>query len=488
MLKVDQRGPIGLGPTSLRDRYMLFRRSIDEGLAPLAVDSNAEKHLDGLTGLPDRWQLESWLAEHQLRNRRTGDRFGLFFVSVANLVDINAGYGSAVGDEVLQTVAEALQAAVGSRGLLARYLGSEFAVLWPGIFGDDETNRVAVSLVASLPQQVTFDAFVVPVEMAVAGVISDPDLSERVLLVDAESALTEARMRRSNRMVVRSEAYGARRSPDVLSVRLQRAFESDEFQLYHQPIVSLNTGSLVGFESVLRWLSPDAGPLGAELLAPGVFLEALRSSPIVVPLHAWVLREAASQISLWSKQLRSQSLFGCTNLDPSFVRSERFTEIVRGVLTEMQLRPTQLLLDLNGDSIGAQITQLWPQLQALKADGVGISLEDFGVGYASADLLRRCRFDVIRIPRAFVGGLGLAEENMAIVTHLINLAHAMGCYVIGDGIETPEQATMLADAGCDLGQGYLYGRPTTAAEITTSLEDVKRRLSKLGVETIRAAL
>ena len=463
----------------------MFRRSIDEGLKPLAVDPNADTHIDGLTGLPDRWQLESWLAEHQMRNRRTGDRFGLFFVSVANLVEINAGYGSAVGDEVLQTVAEALQSAVGSRGLLARYLGSEFAVLWPGLFGDDETNRVAVSLVASLPQQVTFDAFVVPIEMAVAGVLSDPDLSERVLLVDAESALAEARMRRSNRMVVRSEAYGSRRSPDVLSVRLQRAFDSDEFQLYHQPIVSLNSGALVGFEAVLRWLSPDAGPLGAELLAPGVFLEALRSSPIVVPLHAWVLREAASQVSLWSKQLRSQSLFTCTNLDPSFVRSERFTEIVRSTLADMQLRPTQLLLDLNGDSIGAQITQLWPQLQQLKADGVGISLEDFGIGYGSADLLRRCRFDVIRIPRAFVGGLGLADENLSIVTHLIRLAHDMGCYVIGEGIETPEQAMMLSDAGCDLGQGYLYGRPTTAAEVTTNLDAQVRNLAQLGVEKLR---
>ncbi len=151
----------------------------------------------------------------------------------------------------------------------------------------------------------------------------------------------------------------------------------------------------------------------------------------------------------------------------------------------MQLRPTQLLLDLNGDSIGAQITQLWPQLQALKADGVGISLEDFGVGYGSADLLRRCRFDVIRIPRAFVGGLGLADENLAIVTHLIRLAHDMGCYVIGDGIETPEQAMMLADAGCDLGQGFLYGRPAAAAEITSDLENIKRNLESFGTDAMR---
>jgi diguanylate cyclase (GGDEF)-like protein len=211
-----------------------------------------ESHVDGLTGLPDRWQVETWISQQLVRNRRTGDRFGSFLVSVANLAEINAGYGSAVGDEVLQAVAESLDAAVGSRGSLARYLGSEFAVLWPGLFGIEEANRVAVDLVSSLPQQVTFERFIVPVEVAVAGVMSDPDLNERLLLVEAEAALAEARIQGFDRMVMRDEAYGMRRKPEVLAVRLQRAFDNDEFQLYYQPIVSLTSASLVGFAGRLR--------------------------------------------------------------------------------------------------------------------------------------------------------------------------------------------------------------------------------------------
>lgn len=452
---------------------MAFRRMIESEAAD--VDGLDESHVDGLTGLPDRWQVETWVSQLLVRGRRTGDRFGFFLVSVANLSEINSGYGSAVGDEVLQAVAESLEAAVGTRGSLARYLGSEFTVIWPGLFGVEEANRVVVDLVASLPQQVTFERFIVPVEVAVGGVMSDPDLNERILLVEAESALSEARTLGHDRVVIRDEAYGSRRKPEVLAVRLQRAFENDEFQLYYQPIVSLTAGSVVGFEAMLRWLAPDAGPTGAELISPGAFLDALRASPIVVPLHAWILRECIRQVSSWSRRLGSPSLFGATNMDPSFVRDERFVSVVMTAIKEMNVRPTQVLLDINGSTAGPFINVLWPQLAQVKADGVGIALEDFGVGFGSPDLLRRCRFDVIRLPRVLVGGLGLAEEDEVIVTGLIRLAHELGCYVIAEGVETEEQAQLLREADCDLAQGFLFGRPAPDAEISRDLDDYVAR-------------
>lgn len=468
---------------------MAFRRS-NEPTHP-AQPPVEDTHVDGLTGLPDRWQVESWVSHHLSRNRRTGDRFGFFLISVANLAEINGGYGSAVGDEVLQAVAESLAAAVGSRGSLARYLGSEFAVLWPGLFGVEEANRVAVDLIASLPQQVTFERFVVPVEVAVAGVMSDPDLNERLLLVEVESALAEARIQGHDRLIIRDEAYGMRRKPEVLSVRLQRAFDNEEFQLYYQPIVSLNTGTLVGFEAVLRWLSPDAGPTGAELIAPGAFLDALRASPIVVPLHAWVLRECTRQVSTWSRRLNIPNLFGATNLDPSFVRDERFFPVVMNAIREMNVRPTQVLLDLNGTTAGPQINLLWPQLAQLKAEGVGIALEDFGVGFGSPDLLRRCRFDVIRLPRVLVGGLGLAEEDRIIVGGLIRLAHDLGCYVIAEGVENENAARILRELDCDLAQGFLFGKPASDSEISRDLDEyvaLARRAKDGGDKTIDAVL
>ncbi|MFT7600261.1 MAG: diguanylate cyclase (GGDEF)-like protein [Acidimicrobiales bacterium] len=451
---------------------MAFRRSIESDNPVADADDG---HVDCLTGLPDRWQVETWVAELLVRGRRTGDRFGFFLVSVANLAEINSGYGSAVGDEVLQAVAESLEAAVGTRGSLARYLGSEFAVLWPGLFGANEANRVAVDLVASLPQQVTFERFVVPVEVAVAGVMSDPDLNERLLLVEAEATLAEARIQGHDRMLIRDEAYGVRRKPEVLAVRLQRAFENDEFQLYYQPIVSLTAGSLVGFEAMPRWLAPDAGPTGAEPISPGAFLDALRASPIVVPLHAWVLRECTRQVSSWSRRLAAPSLFGATNMDPSFVRDERFYSVVMQVIAEMNVHPTQVLLDINGSVAGPQIGQLWPQLARVKAEGVGIAMEDFGIGFGSPDLLRRCRFDVIRLPRVLVGGLGLAEEDKIIVSGLIRLAHDLGCYVIAEGVETEEQASLLREVGCDLAQGFLFGRPAPDSEVSRDLEDYVAR-------------
>ncbi|MFW2383059.1 MAG: EAL domain-containing protein [Acidimicrobiales bacterium] len=454
---------------------MVFRRSTDEVQEADELLGDLADHTDGLTGLPDRWQLEEWISHQLVRNRRTGDRFGMYLVSVANLAEINSGYGSAVGDEVLQAVAESLTTAVGARGQLARYLGSEFAVVWPGMFGADEMERTAENLVASLPQQVTFEAFVVPVEVAVSGVLSDPDLSERLLLVDSEAALAEARTQKSRRIVVRDETYGARRKPDVLAVRLQRAFDNNEFQLYYQPIVSMTSGTVVGFEAVLRWLSPDAGPNGAELIAPGAFLDALRASPIVVPMHAWVLRQCTRHTSNWSRRLNTPSLFGSTNLDASFVRDERFVNVVLDAIHETNLRPTQVLLDVNGHTAGPQLNLLWPSLQQLKAEGVGIALEDFGIGYGSPDLLRRCRFDVIRLPRLLVKGLGLAEEDRVIVTSLIRMAHDLGCYVIAEGVETQDQARILREADCDLAQGFLFGKPAPDSQISRDLELIAKQ-------------
>ncbi len=462
---------------------MAFRRSTEEPqVRPVEEPTEeASAHTDGLTGLPDRWQLEEWISHQLVRNRRTGDRFGMFLVSVANLIEINSGYGSAVGDEVLQAVAESLGRKVGGRGQLARYLGSEFAVVWPGIFGSDEMDRIASDLIESLPQQVTFEAFVVPVEVAVSGVLSDPDLSERLLLVDSEAALAEARAKKSNRIVVRDETYGARRKPDVLAVRLQRAFDNNEFQLYYQPIVSMSSGTVVGFEAVLRWLSPDAGPNGAELIAPGAFLDALRASPIVVPMHAWVLRQCTRHTSNWSRRLNTPSLFGSTNLDASFVRDERFVNVVLDAIHESNLRPTQVLLDVNGHTAGPQLNLLWPSLQELKAEGVGIALEDFGIGYGSPDLLRRCRFDVIRLPRVLIKGLGLAEEDRVIVTSLIRMAHDLGCYVIAEGVETAAQASILREADCDLAQGFLFGKPAPDTQISRDLELIAKQ-AKVAIE------
>ncbi len=463
---------------------MVFRRT--SAGAPQTTPSAGDtgQHLDGLTGLPDRWQLEQWVTTHLDRCRRTGDRFGMFLVSVANLSEINNGYGSAVGDEVLQVIAESLTAAVGGRGSVARYLGSEFAVIWPGLFGAEEAHRTASDLVSMLPLQVTFENFVVPVHIAVAGQLSDHDTNERRLLVDVEAALAEARLQKSGHFVIRDQvAQGAQRQPEVLAVRLQRAFENDEFQLYYQPIVSLNGGSLVGFEAVLRWLAPDAGPAGAELISPGVFLDALRVSPIVVPLHAWVLRETMRHVSLWNRRLNLPSLFGATNLDPTFVRDSRFIEVVMSAVAELGVRPSQVLLDVNGDSAGPDINLLWPALQILKGEGVGIALEDFGVGFGSPDLLRRCRFDVIRLPRVLVGGLGLADEDRVIVGNLIRMAHDLGCAVIAEGVETSEQAEMLQSLGCDLAQGFLFARPAPASEVDRDLEQYVRNAKELTKKT-----
>jgi EAL domain-containing protein (putative c-di-GMP-specific phosphodiesterase class I) len=168
------------------------------------------------------------------------------------------------------------------------------------------------------------------------------------------------------------------------------------------------------------------------------------------------------------------SLFAAANMDPTFILDDRFVDVVMSVLADTGVRPQQVLLDINANVAGAQINMLWPRLASLKTHGVGIALEDYGIGLGSADLLRRCRFDVIRLPRSLVGGLGLADEDRLIVNGIVNLAHSLGYYVVAEGVETAEQVRLLRSAKCDLLQGFIIGKPVQDTDVTKNLDELRR--------------
>lgn len=439
------------------------------GRSVASRDSSAPA--DSVTGLPDRWQFESWLSDQIDKNRRAGDRCAVLMFSVSNLASINLNYGSQVGDDVLRIVATALATSVGSSGQVARHVGSELVVLWPSVRTEADTFAVAQDLMTLLPEQATFHSFVVPLEWRVAGLFCGSDMQAITVLEELQANLVEAQQDRDCKypggIVVRTSAAGPHR-PEVLAVQLQQAFDNDEFTMVYQPIVSFSRGTIVGFESFLRWSAPGVVG-GPELISPAVFIDALRESPVVVPLHAWILRESAEQVGEWDSLLGEGSLFCSVNLDPSFVLDPRFAHTITETVADVSLRPNQLLLDIKSANVGSNLTRMWPALQQAKVSGVGIALEDFGIGYGSAHLLRECQFDVIRLPREMVAGLGLVEEDQIIVQSLVDLAHNMKCAVIAEGVETQYQAELLAEAGCDFVQGYYLGRPDSAKHISQDL-------------------
>lgn len=431
----------------------------------------AAPNIDVLTGLANRLVFEDWLAEELDRNRLTGNKCGLFLFSVSNLIKINASYGSQVGDEVLQAMAGALDNAVGDRGYVARYMGSDFIVLWPGVFSNADIERAADELSMVLPETVTFEDFVVSTQIAVGGVLSDSSRGQRQLLSDLELTLIEAKEHKSG-VLVRDSSFVGGEDQDVLAIQLQQAFDNDEFQMVFQPVVALSSGRLAGFESYLRWRSPYANMTGSTLIAPGSFIDALRASPIVVPLHAWILRESLQHVASWDKALGGPNLFCATNLDPTFVLDSHFVSAVFRAIDDFGVNPNQVLLDINAGTCGPQLDGLWPALQQAKTAGVGLALEEFGIGFGSPDLLRRCQFDVIKLPRALLSGLGYGPEDRLIVGALITLSHQLGCAVVAEGIESELQAEVLAQLGCDYVQGYLFGKPQTGESVGQNLANI----------------
>src|ERR1041385_6695593 len=428
---------------------------------------------DPLTGLPNRAMFTELLkAEIETSKRNKEHLFAVLFLDLDRFKNVNDSLGHGYGDLLLVAFAERLERTLRPVDTLARFGGDEFAILLSGMTDATDAVRVAQRIQDELSQPFVLDknsAFATA-SIGIALSSSGYDRADDILR-DADIAMYRAKENGKARYEVFDHGMHARAVSRLqLESDLRQAIEQKEFCVYYQPIVSLQTGRLAGFEALVRWNHPRRG-----LVSPGDFIPVAEETGLIVPIGEWVLQEACRHIrecQLAHASHRALSL--SVNLSARQVAQPDLLSRIKEALDDSKLNPHCLKLEITESVVmenAEAAAQMFKQLRSL---GVQLSIDDFGTGYSSLSYLHRFPLNYLKIDRSFVSRLTTDNDN-AIVRTISTLARNLGMEVIAEGIETEEQFQQLKMLGCEYGQGYLFSRPVANEGVDHLLaQDSKR--------------
>jgi diguanylate cyclase (GGDEF)-like protein len=412
---------------------------------------------DSLTGLPNRAMFTELLkAEIESSERRGEHMFAVLFLDLDRFKNINDSLGHTHGDLLLVAFAERLERTLRPIDTLARFGGDEFAILLSGMTDATDAVRVAQRIQDELSQPFVLDknsAFATA-SIGIALSSSGYDRPDDILR-DADIAMYRAKENGKARYEMFDHGMHARAVSRLqLESDLRQAIEQKEFCVYYQPIVSLQTGRLAGFEALVRWNHPRRG-----LVSPADFIPVAEETGLIVPIGEWVLNEACARVRQWQSDSPShRSLSLSVNLSARQVAQPDLLNRIKEALENSKLNPHCLKLEITESVVmenAEAAAQMFKQLRSL---GVQLSIDDFGTGYSSLSYLHRFPLNYLKIDRSFVMRLTTDNDN-AIVRTISTLARNLGMEVIAEGIETEEQFQQLKMLGCEYGQGYLFSRP-----------------------------
>jgi diguanylate cyclase (GGDEF)-like protein/PAS domain S-box-containing protein len=425
---------------------------------------------DPLTGLPNRPAFVERIGQalRRTRRRQNSREVGVLFMDLDGFKTINDSLGHEAGDRLLVAVAECLRNRLRSEDVLARFGGDEFAVLLEDTAGTSEAIRVAQRIAEDLREPFTVDDFQVSVNTSIGITLGTAQANDdpEGMLREADSAMYRAKEQGPGRYAVFDPAMQARAQERLeLEAELRRALEQEEFVLYYQPEVSLHDGKMVGFEALLRWQHPERG-----LLKPSAFVPLAEETDLIAPIGRWVLEEACQQAKRWEEERPLASPITMEiNLSSKQLKRQGLVRTVEEALAQADLEAHTLALDMTETVLIRTSEDNTQALDALKEMGVRLGLDDFGTGYSSLSYLKRLPVDRVKVDKSFVKGIGENATDTALVRMIIDLCHTLGVEVLAEGIETSEQALLLRDMGCDMGQGYYFARPILGEELAQRL-------------------
>jgi diguanylate cyclase (GGDEF)-like protein len=397
--------------------------------------------------------------------RRRGDRVAVLFIDLDGFKVVNDSLGHEAGDLLLSVVAARLRRRVRPEDTLARFGGDEFVVLIPDVDGPDEALRVAQRLVDEFRRPFLIEARELFVTVSIGIAFGTArTTSPEVLLRDADIAMYRAKEEGAGYRMFEPELHERAVKRLETENDLRRAVEAGEFVVHYQPIIDLRTGATWGVEALLRWDHPRRG-----LLEPLEFMPALEETGLVVPMGERVLEEACRQARAWHDDPRIPPSVVAVNLSAEQLRRSDLARSVEEALRKTGLEASSLSLDITETAYISVLEDKTAALERLKKAGVGISIDDFGVGYSSLSYLKRLPADTLKVDRSFVRGLGEDAEDTAIVRMVIELAHTLGMEVVAEGVESADQLGQLREMGCDLAQGFYFAEAGSGGETSALL-------------------
>jgi diguanylate cyclase (GGDEF)-like protein len=417
---------------------------------------------DPLTGLPNRALFADRLRQ-VLARRGRGSATAVYFLDLDRFKRINDSLGHAAGDDVLREVAERLSAVVRPEDTVARFGGDEFTIVCESVGGVLEAVSIADRLQRPLrkPLRAGGAELRLSASIGVALVEAGDNGDGQHLIEDADAAMYRAKERGG----ARTELFdSAMRENAVRAMRieqeLQAAIENGDLRLYFQPGVRLGTGQVVGAEALVRWEHPERG-----LIMPDRFLGVAEETGLIVPLGAWVVGEACRQLAEWQSRAETAHMHVSLNLS---ARELTHPDVVSTVLTcvrESGVDPRGLTIEVTESTAMADGDTGFRALRDLSGEGIRVAIDDFGTGYSSLEQLRRMPVDVVKVDRSFVRGMAADAMDRELVAAVVGMGRALKLIVVAEGIETPEQAEVLRELGCDIGQGFLFAQALPVAEL-----------------------
>ena len=417
---------------------------------------------DPLTGLPNRSSLLDRLASTLSRRAPSDLPHAVLFIDLNGFKRVNDDLGHAAGDQLLVSVAGRLQSVCRQTDLLARLSGDEFVLVCEGI-AEDDLIRLTERLIATLESPFTLPGGEVRIGASIGVALGgETSADAEHMLAEADAAMYQAKQRGGSGYEIYGCELGERlRRRRRLERDLVDALRDGGLRLEYQPIVSLQAGQgTVGFEALLRWDHPQLGAV-----PPVETVAVAEATTSLVPLGAWVLREACRQLARWNTSRAADSpLTMYVNVSTRELLNADMPAQVAGILAETGVAAGDVVLEVTEHAMLDTVGEGLRTLDALRALGLRIALDDFGTGYSSLTHLKLVPFDLIKIDASFTKNLEVEVANQVIVEAVVRVAHRLGAQVVGEGIESTEQLQRLRSLGCQLGQGWLLGRPSPAAK------------------------
>jgi diguanylate cyclase len=431
--------------------------------ATIAAGEDQMRHLamhDALSGLPNRTYFGERLADLVEEVRRTGHAAAVLSIDLDRFKEVNDTLGHLIGDALIRAVGQRLARLLRGTDLVARLGGDEFAVITPdvGELGDLQTLADRIITAVRAPYAIMGHTLTIGASIGIASITRETgevaDIMRR-----ADVALYRAKNEGRNRACI----YDAEMDADLRERKemerdLKDAIEYNDLTIAYQPLVGPTGEPVVGVEALCRWHHPTHGDI-----PPAKFIPVAEHSELIIPLGEWVLRQACLEAKAWP------TLTLAVNVSPLQFRRPDFVKVVARILAETGFPPERLELELTESTLVGNVEEAGTAMRELKALGVHFALDDFGTGYSSLLYLRTFPFDKLKIDRSFVRNIESAADSAAIVHAVVSLGRGLGMKVTAEGVETAEQHLFLRAAGVHSLQGFRFGRPGTALDITARL-------------------
>ncbi|WP_299493539.1 EAL domain-containing protein [Acaryochloris sp. IP29b_bin.137] len=413
---------------------------------------------DALTRLPNRVLFMDRLTQAiKQHHRHPDDQFAILFLDLDRFKIINDSLGHMIGDRLLIEVGHRLQSCLREEDTVARLGGDEFVILLNTIQSMDHVLQTAERIQQQLKQAFAIEGHEIFTGTSIGIALSSAEYQHaEELLRDADTAMYRAKNLGKNRY----EIFSSSMRSQVLALSqlendLRRAIDREEFQLFYQPIVSLDNQDLVGVEALVRWHHPERG-----LILPSEFVPMAEEAGLIIPLGWWVLAQACRQMQVWQRHYSwAEDLQLNVNISSRQFSQPNFVNDIHAVLDEANLPCHRLKLEITEGVLMDHASDVADKLEAIKTLGIRLGIDDFGTGYSSLNYLNAFPVDTLKIDRSFVERMN-SEEGFEIVKTIVNLAHNLHMDVVAEGVELAEQAEELTQMNCEYAQGYLFAKPT----------------------------